>query len=46
MSVVFVTGSAGLVGSESVHFFCQLGHNVVGVDNDIRSYFFGEVASW
>jgi len=45
MSVVMVTGSAGLVGSESVHFFCRLGYTVVGIDNDMRSYFFGEEAS-
>jgi len=40
-----VTGSAGLVGSESVQFFCQLGYTVVGIDNDMRSHFFGEEAS-
>ncbi len=45
MSVVIVTGSAGLIGSESVHFFCQLGYAVVGIDNDMRSQFFGEEAS-
>src|SRR5207245_5989451 len=45
MSVVMVTGSAGLIGSESAHFFCQLGHTVVGIDNDMRSYFFGVEAS-
>ena len=45
MSVVMVTGSAGLIGSESAHFFCQLGHTVVGIDNDMRSYFFGAEAS-
>jgi CDP-paratose 2-epimerase len=45
MSVVLVDGSAGLVGSESVSFFCQLGYTVVGIDNDMRSHFFGEDAS-
>jgi CDP-paratose 2-epimerase len=45
MPVVMVTGSAGLVGSESVQFFCQLGYTVVGIDNDMRSYFFGEESS-
>jgi CDP-paratose 2-epimerase len=45
MSVVIVTGSAGLIGSESVQFFCQLGYTVVGIDNDMRGYFFGEEAS-
>ncbi len=45
MSVVIVTGSAGLIGSESVQFFCQLGYTVIGIDNDMRCYFFGEEAS-
>ncbi|MBD1852269.1 NAD-dependent epimerase/dehydratase family protein [Cyanobacteria bacterium FACHB-502] len=45
MSTVVVTGSAGLIGSESVRFFAHLGFNVVGIDNDMRSYFFGEAAS-
>ncbi|MDH3603854.1 MAG: NAD-dependent epimerase/dehydratase family protein, partial [Candidatus Tectomicrobia bacterium] len=45
MSVILVTGSAGLIGSESVRFFCQLGHTVVGIDNDMRSQFFGQDAS-
>lgn len=42
---VLVTGSAGLVGSESVRFFCEKGFRVIGVDNDMRSYFFGKEAS-
>ncbi len=45
MSVAIVTGSAGLIGSEAVGFFADLGMDVVGVDNDMRSYFFGEEAS-
>ena len=45
MSVIMVTGSAGLIGSESVRFFSQLGHTVVGIDNDMRRQFFGEGAS-
>ena len=42
---VLVTGSAGLVGSESVRFFCEKGFKVIGVDNDMRAYFFGSDAS-
>ena len=45
MSVVVVTGSAGLIGSEATRFFAQRGYQVVGVDNNMRQYFFGEVAS-
>jgi len=42
---VIVTGSAGLVGSESVRFFCEKGFRVIGIDNDMRRYFFGDTAS-
>ena len=45
MSTIVITGSAGLIGSESVRFFAQLGFNIVGIDNDMRSVFFGETAS-
>jgi len=45
MSVVIVTGSAGLIGSESAIYFGQLGLEVVGLDNDMRKTFFGESAS-
>jgi CDP-paratose 2-epimerase len=45
MSVALVTGSAGLVGSEAVEFFANLGMDVVGIDNDMRGSFFGEEAS-
>ena len=40
-----VTGSAGLIGSESVHRLCAEGFVVYGIDNDMRSYFFGPEAS-
>ncbi len=36
-----ITGSAGLIGSEAVRFFCQKGFNVHGIDNNMREYFFG-----
>ena len=45
MSIAIVTGSAGLIGSESVRFFAQLGLDVIGIDNDMRKFFFGEEAS-
>jgi CDP-paratose 2-epimerase len=45
MSVVLVTGSGGLVGSETVRHYLALGYEVVGVDNDMRRYFFGPGAS-
>jgi CDP-paratose 2-epimerase len=38
---ILVTGSLGLVGTEAVGFFKEKGWEVVGVDNNMRSYFFG-----
>jgi CDP-paratose 2-epimerase len=38
---VLVTGSSGLVGSEAVEHFDRQGHEVVGVDNNMRRVFFG-----
>ncbi|PIV83399.1 MAG: NAD-dependent epimerase, partial [Candidatus Moranbacteria bacterium CG17_big_fil_post_rev_8_21_14_2_50_44_12] len=40
-----ITGSAGLIGSESVRFFAEKGFDIVGIDNDMRKYFFGDEAS-
>ena len=45
MSVVFITGSSGLVGSESVNFFCDKGFDVIGIDNNLRKFFFGKESS-
>lgn len=45
MPIALVTGSGGLIGSESVRHFVQQGFDVVGVDNDMRAYFFGDEAS-
>ncbi len=45
MSVVLVTGSSGLIGAETVRRFSREGHTVVGIDNDMRAYFFGPEAS-
>ena len=42
MGVAVVTGAAGLIGSESARHFAGLGLDVVGVDNDMRRYYFGE----
>jgi CDP-paratose 2-epimerase len=45
MSIALVTGSAGLIGSETVKRFHAEGMEVVGIDNDMRAYFFGVDAS-
>lgn len=38
---VLVTGSSGLIGSEAVEYYDREGHQVVGVDNNMRAEFFG-----
>jgi CDP-paratose 2-epimerase len=45
MPIVLITGSGGLIGSQSVIHFAERGWTVVGVDNDMRSRFFGPEAS-
>ena len=45
MNIALVTGSAGLIGSEAVKFFSDKFDLVIGVDNNMRQYFFGEEAS-
>lgn len=42
---VLITGSCGLVGSESVKFFTQIGFDVYGIDNDNRGVWFGKNGS-
>ena len=45
MSLVLVTGSNGLIGSETVNFFSNKGFDVVGIDNNLRKFFFGKEGS-
>ena len=45
MAVAIITGSCGLVGSEAARFYHEKGFDVVGIDNDMRAYFFGKEAS-
>jgi CDP-paratose 2-epimerase len=45
MSVALITGAGGLIGSEAAMFFADKGLEVVGIDNDMRRYFFGDEAS-
>jgi CDP-paratose 2-epimerase len=39
---ILITGSSGLIGSEAVAFYDSHGHEVHGVDNNMRKMFFGE----
>ena len=45
IKTAIVTGSSGLIGSQTVKFLIDKGFYVVGVDNDMRAYFFGDGAS-
>ena len=45
MSIAIVTGSGGLIGSESARYFAEQGFRVIGVENDMRAQFFGAEAS-
>ncbi|MBP9853729.1 MAG: NAD-dependent epimerase/dehydratase family protein [Candidatus Omnitrophica bacterium] len=45
MDIALITGAGGLIGSEAVEFFAEKGFTVVGIDNDMRRYFFGAEAS-
>jgi CDP-paratose 2-epimerase len=38
---LLVTGSSGLIGSEVVSYFAELGYLVYGIDNNMRADFFG-----
>ena len=39
---ILITGSSGLIGSEAVTFYDSHGHEVHGIDNNMRRVFFGE----
>lgn len=41
MKVALITGSNGLIGGESVEFFHDKFDKIIGIDNNLRSYFFG-----
>lgn len=45
MDFAIVTGASGLIGSAAVRFFADRGLGIVGIDNDLRRYFFGDEAS-
>lgn len=45
MKIALVTGSSGLIGGESVEFMSKKFDIVIGIDNDMRSYFFGKESS-
>jgi CDP-paratose 2-epimerase len=42
---VVITGSGGLIGAQAVRWFAGRAERVIGIDNDMRAYFFGDEAS-
>ncbi len=45
MEIAIVTGSGGLIGAQAVRYFSKEYDLVIGIDNDLRAYFFGDEAS-
>ena len=45
MKTAIVSGASGLIGSQTTEFFHNKGYRVIGIDNDMRAYFFGEDSS-
>lgn len=43
--MIIVTGSLGLIGYETCKYFLKKKHKIIGIDNDLRSYFFGKKSS-
>ena len=41
MNIALITGSCGLVGSESCIFFAKKNFKIIGIDNNSRKFFFG-----
>ena len=42
MKIALITGSCGLVGSESSIFFAKKKFKILGIDNNTRKFFFGK----
>ena len=40
-----ITGSTGLIGASASEYFLKKGIKILGIDNDLRSYFFGKNGS-
>ena len=40
-----ITGSTGLIGASSSEYFLKKGIKILGIDNDLRAYFFGKNGS-
>ncbi|HMN04321.1 MAG TPA: NAD-dependent epimerase/dehydratase family protein [Flavobacteriales bacterium] len=45
MHTVIITGAGGLIGGTAARYYCEHADRVIGIDNDMRSVFFGQEAS-
>ena len=45
MKIAVFTGSSGVIGGESVEFFADKFDLIIGIDNNLRAYFFGDDSS-
>ena len=45
MKIAIVTGSAGLIGAQTCDFLHEKGYKIIGIDNNMREYFFGKSSS-
>ena len=43
--MLIITGSTGLIGSSTADYFLKKKIKILGIDNDLRSYFFGKIGS-
>lgn len=45
MKIAIITGSSGLIGSQASSFFHLKNYKIIGIDNNMRQYFFGKDSS-
>jgi CDP-paratose 2-epimerase len=43
--MIIITGSTGLIGYSASDYFLQKNIKVIGIDNNMRKYFFGKISS-
>lgn len=46
MKSAIITGLAGLIGNEAVYFMSNKFDLIIGIDNNMRFYFFSESVKW
>ena len=43
--MLIITGSTGLIGFSASEYFLSKNERIIGIDNDLRAYFFGKIGS-